>query len=305
MDQQQQSDALRKALSRGAVSPPLTHPWSIALAAALLLLAIAFGIYAFFTTETSTAERLARTQVVRIGYAVEAPFAFTDAQGTVTGESPEVARAVWQQLGIKRIEWIRTDFASLIPQLRAGRFDQIASGLFIRPDREKLVAFTTPSLCLHPALLVHWGNPLDLHSFTDIALHKTARLAVIQGAVERDEALRAGIPQQRIDTFPTLQLALDALKNKLIDGISLSGPTIRRLAVENSDLQQAIPFSASYTPPGCGAFAFRKTDAALLQDFDLALRQFIGSPEHMQILKELDLNASDLPSSFTSDRREM
>ncbi|MBM9615337.1 ectoine/hydroxyectoine ABC transporter substrate-binding protein EhuB [Desulfobulbus rhabdoformis] len=287
-------------------SGPSSYPrsWSISLAAVLLLLAITLGINTFFTANESTAERVARTQVVRIGYAVEAPFAFTNAEETITGESPEVARAVWQRLGIKRIEWIRTDFGSLIPQLRAGRFDQIASGLFIRPDREKLVAFTTPSLCFTPALLVHRGNPLNLHSYADIALHEKAHLAVIQGAVEREEALRSGVPLQRIVTYPNVLLALDALRNNLVDGLSLSSPTIRRLAEENSDLQQATPFAASYTPPGCSAFAFRKQDAALRQRFDQALRQFLGSSEHMQILESIGLDAYDLPSSISFDKRE-
>ena len=129
------------------------------LAMVVLLLAILTGVYSLLSSEESTFERVTRTGVIRIGYAVEAPFAFVDAQGQVSGESPAVARAVWQRLGI-RTEWVQTDFASLIPQLRTGRFDQIASGLFIRPDRQQLVAFTRPSLCLQPALLVRQGNPL-------------------------------------------------------------------------------------------------------------------------------------------------
>nr|WP_320010427.1 ectoine/hydroxyectoine ABC transporter substrate-binding protein EhuB [uncultured Desulfobulbus sp.] len=304
MDSQKTGSVKGYSPKQPFASTSLIRPWPLALAGALLLVAIVLGISALFISTESTTDRIARTKVVRIGYAVEAPFAFTDPEGTVTGESPEVARAVWQRLGVAHIEWIRTDFASLIPQLRAGRFDQIAAGLFIRPDRKQLVAFTSPSLCLYPALLVHWGNPLDIHSYKDIALQEKTRLAVIQGAVEREEALRAGIPPERIDIYPNIQLALTALNNNLVDGLSLSGPTIRRLAEKQSNFQQATPFEASYAPPGCGAFAFRPKDTQLQQRFDQTLRQFLGSPEHMQILHRLGLNASDLPSSVTFGQRE-
>jgi len=61
----------------------------------LLLLATLIGLYSLFPSSESTAARVARTGVIRIGYAVEAPFAFVDGQGWVTGESPAVARVIW------------------------------------------------------------------------------------------------------------------------------------------------------------------------------------------------------------------
>ncbi|MGD9946973.1 MAG: ectoine/hydroxyectoine ABC transporter substrate-binding protein EhuB [Desulfobulbus sp.] len=280
-----------------------TH-WAVLTAAGLLLLAILIGIASFIDTGESTATRIARTGVIRIGYAVEAPFAFEDEKGRVTGESPEVARAIWQQLGIQRIEWVRTDFASLIPQLCAGRFDQIASGLFIRPERQKLVAFTSPSLCLAPALLVRRGNHLGLHSYRDIALHEGVRLAVLNRAVEQEEAKHAGVPTERIIAYPNVELALQAIRNGLADGLSLSVPTIRHLAATNADMQQALPFEATYTLSGCGAFAFRKNDEKLRQQFNQALRTFLGTPEHLQFLHPLGLDAGDLPAASDFHRRE-
>ncbi|MDD2463837.1 MAG: ectoine/hydroxyectoine ABC transporter substrate-binding protein EhuB [Desulfobulbus sp.] len=279
----------------------LTH-WPVRLAIALLILAILTGIGSLIDTNQSTAARIARTGVVRIGYAVEPPFAFEETQGRVGGESPEVARAVWQQLGIQHIEWVRTDFASLIPQLCAGRFDQIASGLFIRPDRQKQVSFTSPSLCVEPALLVRRGNPLDLHSYRDIALHEGVRLAVIHGAVEQNEAQHAGVPAERIIAYPNMELALQAIRSGLADGLSLSAPTIRRLAAANPDLQRVLPFAAAYSPPGCGAFAFRKQDNKLRLQFDQALHIFLGSHQHVLLLQSLGLDPEDLPGA--SDLRQ-
>jgi polar amino acid transport system substrate-binding protein len=44
-----------------------------------------------------------RTGTLRIGYAVEAPYAFLGTNGEVTGESPEVARRIASRLGATRI----------------------------------------------------------------------------------------------------------------------------------------------------------------------------------------------------------
>lgn len=264
------------------------------LALALLLLAILTGIYSLFSSSESTAARVARTGVIRIGYAVEAPFAFVDAQDQVSGESPAVARAVWQRLGIS-IEWVQTDFASLIPQLRTGRFDQIASGLFIRPDREQLVAFTRPSLCLQPALLVRQGNPLQLRSLADIANQEKARLAVITGAVEAEDASRAGVPGDRILAFATPNLAIQAIRQGLVDALALSAPAIKQLAATHADMQRTQPLSPPDTTAGCGAFAFRLEDKQLLHQFDRALAEYLGSREHLHLLQSFGLGEEELP----------
>jgi len=260
-----------------------------------LLLATLIGLCSLFPSSENTAARVARTGVIRIGYAAEAPFAFVDTQGQVTGESPAVARAIWQRLGISHIEWVQTDFASLIPQLRAGRFDQIASGLFIRPDREQLVAFTQPSLCLQPALLVRQGNPLHLRSLTDIANQENARLAVIAGAVEGEDAVRAGIPGDRILPFPTTDLALQAIRQGLADALALSAPAIKQLVATHPDMQRTSPLTAPDTASGCAAFAFRLADTQLRQQFDQALEAFLGSHEHLQLLHTFGLGAEELP----------
>lgn len=266
----------------------------------LLLLATLIGLYSLLPSSESTAARVARTGTIRIGYAVDAPFAFVDGQGQVTGESPAVARVIWQRLGIPHIEWVQTDFASLIPQLRAGRFDQIASGLFIRPERQQLVAFTQPSLCLQPALLVRRGNPLHLHGLNDIANQEGVRLAVITGAVEGEDAARAGIPGDRILSFPTTDLALQAIRHNLADALALSAPTIKQLADALPDMQRTLPLSSPDTATGCSAFAFRLADTQLRRQFDQGLDAYLGSDEHLQLLHAFGLGVEELPNRHQS-----
>ncbi len=288
----------------GFAAPWIRLRWSTLGAIFLLSAALLIGLWSLFGATDTTAQRVAHTGVIRIGYALEAPFAFHDDQGRVTGESPEVARAVWQRLGVRHIEWVRTDFGSLIAQLRAGRFDQIACGLFIRPDRERLVAFTSPSVCIGPALLVRRGNPLHLHSFADITGRDGVRLAVIAGAVEGEDAAKAGVPPDRIVSYPNLDVALNGIRNNLVDALALSAPTIQRLADQNADLQRALPFQCPLSKPGCGAFAFRPADKKLRDRFDRALREYIGTEAHLELIRPFGMNKDNLPGSLQRQTKE-
>ena len=94
----------------------------------------------------TTLQRIQRTGEVRIGYANEAPFAYTAPDGTVTGESPEIAKKVFAKLGVKKVDAVLTEWGSLIPGLKAGRFDVIAAGMYITPERCK-TRFKTHCSC--------------------------------------------------------------------------------------------------------------------------------------------------------------
>ena len=264
----------------------------------LLLLAGATGLWSLRDPVESTQDRVFRSRTVRIGYALEAPYAFCDPAGQVTGESPEVVRIVWQRLGVETIEWVQTDFGSLIPQLQAGRFDQIASGLFIRPERERLVLFTAPTICPVPALLVRRGNPLVVHGYGDIAGKAEARLGVIDGAIEREDALRAGVPGERIYSYPYAGMAVQALRGGLIDGLALSAPSIEQLADANPDMQRALPFASLRVQEDCGAFAFRLADRSLRDRFNQELEQYLGSKAHVELIQSFGFTSDCLPSAI-------
>lgn len=264
-----------------------------------LLMAITAGFaIAMLVQRDETAEaRIWRTGTIRIGYAIEAPYAFRDRNGRVTGESPEVARAVLARIGITRTEWLASEFATLIPELRAGRIDMIAAGMFIRPERAAQVSFTRPSACIEPGLLVARGNPLALHSLHDLVRDRRARLAVLRGAAEADEAQQAGVPQPRIRAYASAELALEALRSGLVDALALSGPTVQFLADAHPDLARAEPFSGLRPVAGCAAFAFRKSDTELLARVDAALGEFVGGEAHLALVAPFGFTHRSLPGN--------
>ena len=54
----------------------------------------------------TTLETVKQNSSIRIGYANETPFAFTETDGRVTGESPEIAKAIFAKMGIKQVDGV-------------------------------------------------------------------------------------------------------------------------------------------------------------------------------------------------------
>ena len=99
------------------------------------------------------------------------PIGFATPDGKLTGESPEVVRAVLAKMGIAQVDGVLTEFGSLIPGLQAGRFDIIAAGMFVNPKRCEQVQFSEPTYGIGQAFLVAKGNPKGI---ADYGSHRAA-----------------------------------------------------------------------------------------------------------------------------------
>ena len=120
----------------------------------------------------------------------EKPYAFMDADGNAKGIGPEVATAVWKALGVKDVAWSVTPFGTLIPGLKARRYDFVGAEMNILPDRCKQVAFTDPD-ALGVAVRIHEGIGLFIGvgaAQEALAFPLLEGGGVGLGETERDEA---------------------------------------------------------------------------------------------------------------------
>ncbi|RRR74644.1 MAG: ectoine/hydroxyectoine ABC transporter substrate-binding protein EhuB [Candidatus Viridilinea halotolerans] len=276
----------------------------VALLATALLL---WGATLWQRPET-TLERIERRGVVRVGYAPEQPFAYRDAHGQVTGEAVAVARLILARLGIESIEWVQTEWAELMPELQAGRFDLIATGMFVTCERAALIAFTEPTFALEQAFLVRAGNPHALHSYADVERQSWVRLAVVSGTHEQSLATASGITLPQIVTVPDAHTGLVAVLDGQADAFALTRLAIERLAAQDGAagrVQIAAPFFQPELPGlwsrGYGAFGVRQADASLREALNAELRTFVGSPEHQALVAPFGFRLADLPGSTTTE----
>src|SRR5699024_12386196 len=85
--------------------------------------------------------------------------------------------------GLDNVEGQILNYAQLIPGLNAGKFDVITSGMAINPGRCENADFGEPEMTYGEGLVVPAGNPMDLHSYKDIA-ETGASVAIMSGATE-------------------------------------------------------------------------------------------------------------------------
>lgn len=274
--------------------------------AAILVVVFLIGLsasYFILLPRDTSLTHLQENKRIRIGYAIEAPYAYISTDGTVTGESIEVAKVIVEALGIDHIKWIETNFDTLIAGLLEDRFDVIAAGMFIQPERAKKVQFSNPTFHVKPGLLVPVGNPLQLHSYEDIA-SKGATVAVLYGSVEETLLRDAGVAESHLVLVPDALTGETALRTGLVDGLALSSPTVQWIATNDPTYttEAIVITKVSTLDPnwGYGAFAFRPTDDQLIEAWNRELSAYIGSPNHLNLITPFGFTEAELPGAVTT-----
>lgn len=250
----------------------------------------------------STLSMVKDQNFIHAAFANEVPYGYVNEEGRLTGESPEVARAVFKRMGVDNLDGVLTEWASLLPGLNAGRWDVVAAGMFITPERCQQAAFSNPSYKIGQSFLVPAGNPKDLHSYSDVAENDDVTLGVMAGAVEAGYAEDAGIPDSRVKKLPDQASMLAAVKAGRVDAAALTSVSIERMAQRGGDDVERV--KDFHTPPeaiGYGGFAFRQGDTELLEQFNAHLADFVGTREHLDLVKPFGFTEANLPGEVTAE----
>ncbi len=246
----------------------------------------------------TTLERAKAQGFIRIGFANEAPFGYATPDGKLTGEAPEVARAVLAKMGIAQVDGVLTEFGSLIPGLKAGRFDIIAAGMFINPKRCNEIAFSEPSYGIGQAMLVKKGNPKAIKDYSTFKDNSALKLAVMAGAVEVGYAKEAGVGQDQLVILPDQSSLVAAVQSDRADGAALTALSVADMAKKGEGVESTTPFGevAGKSVKGHGGFGFRKEDTDLYEAFNKELKAFLGTPEHLALVTPIGFGKDYLPN---------
>lgn len=263
--------------------------------------AVAAALFAVTSASALTLEE-ARQNGIRIGFQNEPPYAYIGDDGKIMGTDNVLVMSVLEKMGVTKVEAVVMDFAALIPGLQANRLDIVPS-MFILPKRCELVAFSNPIWRGGSAFLVKTGNPKNLHSYDDVA-KGDAIVGVMAGAVEQEYAKKAGIPDDRVTQLADAAALLESLKAGRVDAVILTPDSVNAMAERSGgDAERAEPFE---NPPFANAFAaavFRIEDSELRLAFNDVLKDTVGTPEFMELLKPNGYTEDNLPGAMTADER--
>ncbi|WP_281977847.1 ectoine/hydroxyectoine ABC transporter substrate-binding protein EhuB [Pseudorhizobium flavum] len=257
-------------------------------------------IMGFTSANALTVEEVKEQGYIRAATANEVPYSYMQPDGTSAGIGPDVANAVLKSIGIEEVNWTVTPFGTLIPGLKAKRFDFVAAEQNISPERCKQVAFTEPNSSYGEGLLVKKGNPKGLTTYADIAKDPSLTVAVVSGANNVDFLRAVGVKDEQIvfiqanaDAIPTVQSRVDAY--------AATELTVSELAKGQEQVEQVSPFEDPIVDGApvrnYGGFAFRPEDKDLRDAFNAGLVEFRKTDEYKAILGKYGLSEQSIAAA--------
>ncbi|RWE05702.1 MAG: ectoine/hydroxyectoine ABC transporter substrate-binding protein EhuB [Mesorhizobium sp.] len=249
--------------------------------AGIAAIMVAFGATELSAAAETTLERIKSEGKITVGIDNSQPWGFRDANGQVAGFSPDLISAALGPLGVKKIDFVISEFPALISSLQSGRFDAIAAGMWITPVRCKAVAFSDPDLVEKDALLVMKGNPLNIHSYADVAGNPELRLAADRGSAAIEHAIAAGVPKDRMLQLTDFNAAVAALTGGRVEGVPMASSSIGRLLRDpnvKDSIDRAMPFTGYIAKDGieaggASAIGFRLADTDLRDAYNKRLAE--------------------------------
>ncbi|TBE62273.1 ectoine/hydroxyectoine ABC transporter substrate-binding protein EhuB (plasmid) [Rhizobium beringeri] len=250
-------------------------------------------------------EQLKEQGFARIAIANEPPFTAVGADGKVSGAAPDVARAIFEKLGVKEVVASISEYGAMIPGLQAGRHDAITAGLFMKPERCAAVAYSEPILCDAEAFALKKGNPLKLTSYKDIADNPDAKIGAPGGGTEEKLALEAGVPRDRVIVVPDGQSGIKMLQDGRIDVYSLPVLSIHDLMAKANDPNLETVAPVVNAPVYCDGAAFRKQDVALRDAFDVELKKLKKLKESGEFAKIIEPYGFSAKAAMSTSRDKL
>ena len=229
------------------------------------------------------------------------PWSFVDSSGEIVGADVDILTTNLAALGVEALDLTATEWGNLIPGLKAGRFDVVAAGMYVTPERCEQVVFSEPVFAIRHAFIVPAGNPEGITNYNSIA-ESGLTVGAIAGGAYVGYSQESGIADDNIVELPDNPTGVAALRAGRIDAWAIGTSGMAAVLEGQDDIEATAPFDevAGRVVLPHGAFAFRPEDAAFVEAFNESLVPFVGSAAHLAILERYGLDESILPRLSTA-----
>src|SRR5690625_3220898 len=275
-------------------------------------LAVAMGLLGVSllsnTAAAASLEEIKDRGVIRIAVANEIPYGFIDPNGQAKGAGPEVAQHLVEELGIDEIEWVTTNFGSLIPGLQADRFDMVAAEMAILPQRCEQVIYSEPNSSDGEGLLVPADNPKDIHRYEDF-VDSDYTVAIMAGADQLEMLQSLNVDESRMLTISNNADAISTVATGRADAYAATGLTAAELAKRSDKVELAAdfvdPVIKGETIRSWGGFTFAQGSEELRDAVNEALAEFKKTQQWSDILSSYGFSDVDQEESNALSTEEL
>jgi polar amino acid transport system substrate-binding protein len=245
---------------------------------------------------------------VRIAVANEIPYGYMDMSGAAKGIGPDVAGQIMEQLGIKEIRWVTTNFGSLIPGLQANRFDMVAAEMAILPQRCKQVLFSEPNSSYGEGLLVAKGNPDNIHSYESFA-KSDKKVAIMAGADQLEMLQALKVPGARMVTISNNADAISTVSTGRASAYAATSLTVSELAGKSDKVEAATnfvdPVINGEPARSWGGFTFTQDSQDFRDAVSTELAKFKKTEQWKKTMAQYGFSDTDATESFSKTTEQL
>ena len=195
-----------------------------------------------------------------VGTSNDWPYSFLDPKTNEwTGLDGDILKYIAKMLKIDKISVQTVTFDGLIPGLLDGRLDIVGDSIHYTKNRSKVVNFCWGTYYYAEALVVPAGNPLKLHSLSDLKGHTIGTLLGTNYA----EWIQA-VPGVKFQGYKDWAQIIPELAIGRTDAALFDQPVVAALMKQHPEWK--IEFATDYEPHtfknpiGYSSYAFRQGD---------------------------------------------
>jgi len=212
------------------------------------------------------------------------PFSFIDKAGNPAGFDIDAVNWIAKEMGFK-VKHQPTDWAAIVPSLKAGKIDFIASGMSITPERQAQVNFTEPYWQVIQMMVVK----KDAKYTVEQCLEPGRKIGLLRGSAEykwvTENLLKKGYKFE-LRPYDTTPLAIEDVANGRIDGATVSDTALK----EATDRGLPVRSLGRYGQPDVNyGYAVRKEDKEFLDTLNEGLKRLKATPTWQELVKKWEM----------------
>lgn len=189
----------------------------------------------------------------------------------------EVAR----RLGLTPV-FVNTQWETILRETEEGRYDCIVGGITITPNRERILAWSTPYMTTTLSLVVNRAKTPGIRSITDL---KNASVGVQAATIDYDAAIvmqkQGEIRSVKVYPFDRIEEAMTDLEAGKITAVMKVAPVAAWLAAKRPNLRIVAQVPNDPQPLGIG-FAKKNSEMVTAVNQVIATMQRDGSLKRLK-----------------------
>ena len=228
---------------------------------------------------------LAQDKVYVNGFdAAYPPFSFIDKTGQPAGFDIDAFNWIAKEMGFQ-VKHQPTDWAAIVPSLKAGKIDFIASGMSITPERQAQVNFADPYWQVKQLLVVQNDSKLTDKQ----CLEPGRKIGLLRGSAESkwmtENLLKKG-HNFELKLYDTTPLAIEDVSNGRADWAAVSNTALKNA----QDKGLKVKTIGTYGQPDTNyGYAVRKDEAEFLKKLNEGWKKLKASPKFQELVKKWEL----------------